>query len=321
MHKYVLLVLLIGSLMSCQKGNDTDIDPQPPISDTIASVVVDGDYGGYATTDYDSAVLQYASGLVTIKHFNRSTELVATETIRYDPTGRVSTYLMTEPLGSYRVARSFGYQDVDLAPSAIDDTVVTDNNTEISRLRFTERNITSTTKTFRFSHSFKFVNNSTFDHTISTSSSFHSDWRLLSHEVPDNYVSTYHYNTSSDIDSASSTTLSGDDSYAAIRYSAVDNPLYAFSKLVFKNLSPYMIVDNLNNSDYEQLLDISFFPSELLTSKIPSRSNTGTNAHELYSENTFTYSMDNGELKQIVVTHKELDSGTGSQTTIRFYRP
>lgn len=320
MLQRILTLSLVGFLIGCQKDAGTDVPPIPPLdTDTVASIVVDGDYGGYAMVDYDSAVLRYAANAVTIQHFTRGGGLIGTETIRYDSTERVTAYRYQESGNTYLQANGYKYSNEDPLPSSVDDTLVIGPDTEIGNVHFMDRDVAGPIKDFSF-YSWTQLNNNLPDisHPI-VYGTFNQDWHLLVHEIPYEYLSAYFYTAGGDVDSCYTMTTSGDDSYYSAQYTAIDNPLAEVSRRVFKNLAPYITGDLLNSSRFEHILDICFLPSELLTAKVPTRSKSGRSFREVFDENTFQYINRDGALREIAVTHKELASGAVSQTRIRLH--
>jgi hypothetical protein len=321
--KHLLFFSLFFYLQACQKESslETSPPPSPPtaLADTLVSVVVDGDYGGYFLLGYDSAVLNYRTNGVQIQHYNRNKMIIATETILYDNANRVLHYAVSEPSNTYKETRHFQYLESDLTPSAIKDTLVEGGGTQIGHLQLKERSTAGSNRKYTFNHAF-FYTDPAFNHNVDLSGTFDKDWRLLGREIPGFSASRYHYNTSGDMDSCFSSTLSGDNTYAAMQYTTAPNPLYELSKVIFKNLTHYTVVDNLSSTHYEDLLDVCYFPSELLTSRIPLKSRFGLTPTEIETENTFTYQIDNSELKGIIINHRDLNLGGTSQTHIRLYK-
>jgi hypothetical protein len=181
------------------------------------------------------------------------------------------------------------------------------------------RNVAGTRKEFTYYNRYQNLATSSFDSSLSNFGSFDDQWRLLAYEIPDRYVSSYKYNNAGDVDSGfTMTPYSLQASYFSLRYSATDNPLTPLSKSIFKNLAKYAIVDHLDNSYFESLLDICFFPSEMLASKIPTTSSLGSFG-SLTDENTYNFIFQSNLPQSILVAHKEITSGAVSQTRIRFH--
>jgi hypothetical protein len=320
---FCLFVLLAVIISSCQREDSIELGAPPTqaLKDTIASVVVDGDYGGLAFSDYDSMVLRYTAGLVTINHYTSNRMLIATELIQYDGSNRVVTYKTIEPSSGPILSRKFTYTGTENIPSVIDDTSFTlSNDIQISKVRITGRSSANSNTVMNLSTAFQYVANPAFNGTVTGSSTFDNGGRLLSYTDIGGYASKYYYNAAGDVDSCMNLTLSGDNLYSRLWYTGEQNPLKEFAQFVYKNLGAYGVTDNLNSSYYEIFLKIGNLPSELYGARVPSRTAYGFDPTLMEAENTFKYTIDNKVLKQIIVNHKDLVGGDVSQTHIRFHR-
>src|SRR3989337_1851132 len=93
MKKLLFFSLLFWiAFTSCQKDADQQNNPSINSSDSVASIVVDGDYGGSFPDKYDSAVLHYSTKGIVINHYGRNSVSRGVEKIYADSTNRIVQY-------------------------------------------------------------------------------------------------------------------------------------------------------------------------------------------------------------------------------------
>ncbi len=324
MYRYLLLptVSLILLLCSCQKEitSNTETERQVNSIDTLASIVFDGSYNGSTSSrGYDSAVLQYTSNSVVIIHYTTGGVMDGSETIGYDGQGRVINYRQFNQTDQRRLNASFSYSGADSLPLHIRDTM--ENSVDNYTSSFILSNPVATGGLRRYAlYENRIDNNNPM--TIYTDTAavwFTSSGKLARYEKVDRLICRYFYNTSSDVDSSIALHFFyGGKGYFTASYTAAHNPLSDFARLIYRNLYPFTVTDQLDNSDFETALNISYLPSELLSVKTPQRKSFWYNSLADMEEFSYVYTVQNNRLTRISIINREVATNVIATSELRF---
>lgn len=315
------LAVLILALTSCQK-EIAPVDPQQRQQttlsiDTVTSIVVDGTYGvSGGSSDFDSAVFQLSGNGIVIMHFDRSGLHKGDEAISYDNQGRISAYHLN--LGSIYDYRTFQYSTDSLVPTNLYDST-TDGIDYVLRYRSTGSTQVSGVKQFIYYGSFVALGG-TVSSKDTLTAVFDNRSLLKSVDRPANAQTRYYYNAAGDADSCRSIDLvyADNSNYTAL-YTSTDNPLAKLATALYRNLHPYAVAAQLNDfTGYDDVLNVSYLPSELLASKIPALVRWG-DGQTFTDEMRYQFTVQNNRVTAIDVSHKDLSTGATDNTKLRFY--
>gem|GEM_PF-3677384 len=291
--------------------------------DTIKAIILDGSVFALAGPDYYvSIVFKITASSTTISHYADDGLLDFTEHLYYDSLQRVTKYSF-DRFTIYQY-RHFAYSGTGTIPARITDSLF------IGGLIVTKYNTVSSTNPgggTQLNMEYELLH-PTPEYGIDTV--WFDSAKLLVREkhssgIPGRFnQAVLHYNANSLLDSAlvrldqSPLVQEGSD----FSYSTIDNPLHGLSKMVYKNLAPYIPYSH-GASGYGKLLSLDGFePFGLLQSKVVSKLHRYFYNPSDGLEVSYTANLNNGVVESLTIhsiehSYPNSPSGTGA---IRFRR-
>jgi hypothetical protein len=322
MHKpfFYSLLLSLFIFCSCQKEiSQSDSTLKQEGGDSLSAIVVDGEYNGSFVQGYDSATVSFTSGLTTISHFTRAGQLYYTEKIGYDNSGRVLSFHGSDVSNQQYVGRVFRYTGADSFPSLILDTTIDPGTHYTQKLVLSNPVLSAGLRHFTLLEAYSDVSLPLASYSDTVEVWLNGWGSLIRYEKAGSKLSRYFFNASHDMDSCNGIFYGSSIGNYRATYAPAVNPLCDAAKLIYQNLYPFILTDQLDNSAFEAALDICYLPSDILSMKMPIKSTYGIDSASVEGKFTYRYTLENKLVTKIAVSNLDASTGATTPTEIRFY--
>ncbi len=276
MKKVLIAMAMLAVVISgCQK-EITPLDlPQTSKtqnSDTLKAIVIDGALEpSIPANDYDSMVYNISNLQSTITHYYKGGQVMWQEFLTYDTQKRVTSYKVDWGGSSFTDYHfvHYSYTGTGMLPTAIVDTF-DDGTFTLNKIALVSSTNTQSGKQYILSDDYY---SPSYQAIYNLKVNFDANENILTDRQEDGfgyYQASVSYNANGLIDSIIDKEQYPslvDSNGLRLRYTSYDNPLYSFSKILYKNLYKYCLLDV--GGTYAWHLSVVNLPDGLFEPKLP----------------------------------------------------